>query len=139
LEIGVFTIHLVDDHDPGNAEGLSVLQGNFSADFETAHRIHQDQGTVCDAHRRNNLADKIGVPGCVEQVEFEILIDYRQNRGKERNAAALFFIIKVRDCGFVFNGAQAGDGPGEVKDALGEHRLAGIAMRGKNDVADGGG
>ena len=95
LVAGVFTVHLVDDHDFGDAESFRVLQGYFRANFETANGINQDESAVRDTHRRNDLADEIGVTGSVEQVEFEILVEHRQNRGKERNAAALFFFVKI--------------------------------------------
>ena len=133
-ETGILAIHAVDDEEARQAKIHGGAPGQFGADFDPTHRIHEDDRAVRHAESRDHLADKIGVTRCVEHIDLVVTIFNGKNAGVERKFTADFLFIVIRSGCPILDLAETGGGPRKMQKRLGQHGFACRAMRDEGDV-----
>ena len=136
VEVGVLTIHLVDDEHFRNMILGGQLPRLFSADGNTAHSADDDTGSLHDAQGTHRLADKVKIAGHVDDVDHLLLPFDGSSGGADGNAALDFFGVKVGDRIAVFHTALTVDSFRSEEQRLSQSGLAFAAMPHEGDVPD---
>ena len=134
--VGVFRVHTVDDEHAAYVVLLGVSPGFFSAHSQAADGAYHDRGGFHHAQGTHHFADKIKIAGNVDQVDLGALPFHGSGRGADRNAAFVFFGVKVGHGGAGFNLALTVDHARGKKHSLGEGGFALAAVTQQRDVAD---
>ena len=133
---GVFAVQAGDHDGAGNAAAARHAPDGLGADLHAGGSIDDEDGGVGDGDGGDDFADEVGVAGSVEQVDAEVAVGERDERGADRHAAVAFFGVEVGDGVAVFNAPDAGNRPGRKRERLNERRLARALVPHDGDVAD---
>ena len=150
LEAGVVAVHLADDENAGQLELDGVVPDFFRHHFGASHRVHEDERAVGGHQRRLGVVDEEVVAGRVDEVELDFLsrgpalrslggggpLGVRERR-PDGNLARDFFFVEVGHRLALVHPPQALDEPGGVQAGGDQRGLAGVAVAGDPDGADG--
>src|SRR5690606_8743002 len=127
-EIGVLTVHLVDDDESGELTLQAVGPDPFGSYCHTRDGRYDDHRRIGGRQAAADLADEVGVAGGVDDVELVATPLKGVNSGVDRDLPALLLRRRVRRRGAVFDGAKGRYGPRPVEHRLDQRRLAGAAV-----------
>ena len=69
LEAGADAIHLVDEHEPRNAERVGAPPDGLGLGLDPVDGVEDDDGAIEDAQAALDLDGEVDVPGRVDQVD----------------------------------------------------------------------
>jgi hypothetical protein len=133
--VGPDAVALVDEHDARHAVALHLAPDRLRLRLDPGHRVDHEHGSVEHAHAALDLEREVDVAGRVDQVELRVLPG-DAGRGRRDGDAALALLGHPVHRGRPL--VDAADTPldaGDVEDALGDRRLAGVDVRCDAEVA----
>ena len=129
-------VELVDEDQPGKAELPRHLPEDLVLHLDAFHRREDEHCEVDDPQGGLRLADEVGVPGNVDEVDLVIRpLDGGQGE-RDRDGFLHLFRLEVADGVAVFDATQAGRRPREEDEGLRQRGLAGSLVPEKAHVAD---
>ena len=72
VEAGALAVELVDEDQAGQAQLGGEVPDRLGLGLDALHRAHHDDGQVDDRQRGADLAEEVGVPGGVDDVELDV-------------------------------------------------------------------
>ena len=109
--VGTGLVELGDHHGPGHAHlGTLPPQGAGPGVHALVGRDHE-QGAVGSAESGSQLTDEVGIPGGVDEVDLDAVVDQGGERQGDGPLVGLLGVLEVRDGGPVPHRARTGDGP----------------------------
>jgi hypothetical protein len=136
VEIGVLSVHLVDEDHARQRTLLGKPPGLLGADFDPGRSVDNDDRGIGDPQRRRHFPQEIGVTRCVEQIDLRLPPLDRRDRGADGNMALDLVRIEIGDRVPVFDPTQAVDRLGVEQQRFGQGGLAGSTVGEKTDVPD---
>ena len=136
FEVGVFTVHLVDDDQAGGTGLAGQIPCLLGADGQAADCANGDQCVFADGHGADHLAGEVEVAGNVD----EVILGFIPLEGSHARGNGYFtlylFGIAVGSSGTVFNAALTVDSAGIIEQSFDEGGFTVTAMADHGDVAD---
>ena len=136
VKIGVFPTHAVDEDHPGDAGVAGESPAVFRADFDGGCGIRHDQRGFGHAYGRLDLADKIRIPGRINQVDLRITPFERCHRRGDRHSALDLILVIVTDSISIFRLTHASGCVGGEEHCLNKGRFSGTAVTDHSHIAD---
>ena len=136
VEVGVFPVHLVDDHHAGFARLFAHGHGLFRSHHRAGNSAYHDQGRVRQRHGSSHFAIKIEKARGVNDVDLDILPLEGRQRGVDGNGALDLFGIVVGGGIAVFHLTDTLDQTGIKKHCLGKGGFPFAAVAENADIAD---
>ena len=137
LEVGVFTVHLVDDHDMGLVLFMAHGHSLFCTHHGAGNGAHHDDSAVAEEHGGSYIAIEIVTTRSIDKVDLGVFPLDRKHAHVDGAAALDLFRIKVGSGGSVFNLADTIQKSGIKKHGLCQSGLALASMAENAYVADG--
>ena len=109
IERSTLFVELVDEDHPRHAVILGNTPRILRLDLNTLNRRDNEDGEVGNTHGCVYVADEVGVPGCVDQVDLEALPLEGCESERQRHAPGVLFWVEVGDRGALFNRSEALD------------------------------
>ena len=117
---GLGTRQAVHEHRARQAQVLGRIPKLDGRRLRTGLGVDHKQSRLADAHRREGVADKIGIARGIEHVDAGALpVDRRDGRRDGKRALDLFGVVVERGLGAVV-AAQTGGLAGKVEHGFGE-------------------
>ena len=110
VEVGVFTVHAVDDDGAGDAALCGHLPGMLGADLHARGGADHDYGGVGGRETAVGLADEVGVTGGVDEVELVVFPLRGEEGGVDADLALDLVGVEVGGRGAVFDASEAVNG-----------------------------
>ena len=126
VEVGVLPVELAHDDQLGQVFGH--LPHLDRADFDARRGRDEDEGGICSAEGRHDLAAIVGIAGAVNQVDLEVLVYDRKDGRLNAILALVLFRLVVGSSRLVLDPAQSGRRLGREKRCFGENGLASTAV-----------
>ena len=136
LERRALAIQLVHEDRAGQPRFHRELPRRFRLHLDAVDRRDDDDHRIDRSDRGSEIADEVGVAGCVQDVDLDAVPFDGRHRERDRDALALLVRIVIGDRVAVLDGAHARDGAGCVQHGLQEGGLAGAAVADQQDVTD---
>ena len=136
IEVGVFPVHLVDDHHAGFTRLFAHGHGLFRSHHRAGNSAYHDQGRVRQRHGSGHFAIKIEKARGVNDVDLDILPLEGRQRGVDGNGALDLFGIVVGGGIAVFHLTDTLDQTGIKKHCLGKGGFPFAAVAENADIAD---
>ena len=124
--------HAVDLVDEEEERSLRRADGAGELDGLRLHAFHggDDQhDRIEHAQRALDFGHEVGMPGGIDEVDFEIVQAERGHRGLDGDAAGALELEGIGLGGAFIDTAWGGYDPGFVEDSFGEGGFTGVDMR----------
>ena len=136
LEVGPGLVQLGDDHDARHRHRGALAPQRPGRVVDALVGRHDEERTVGRAQAGAELTDEVGVPGGVDEVDLDAVVDQRRDREGDRAAVGVLGLLEVGDGRAVAHGARAGECARGGEQGLGEGGLAGARGPDQHHVAD---
>jgi len=133
-EVGVLTIHFVDDDGNWKPEFLRIIERQLGAHLWAGHGVHHDDRCIGHAHGVLCLAHEVHIAGRVQDVDLVPAVLDGQQRAVNGQAARLLILIEVGDGVPLFDLFQTSGRAGGEQQALGQAGLAGALVAYQSDI-----
>ena len=127
-KIIVWIVALIDKKYFRYAGLCGGVKRQFRADLNAALTVHHNDGTARHTERLTDLALKIGITRRIQNVDFNIFINKRSQRGGNRKAALLFFRVKIANRVSVRDLSHAVGSSAQVKHCFDQRGLPARAV-----------
>ena len=91
IEIGVFSVHSVDENETRGFFLIGFFPDQFGADLSAGNGVYDHKETVGNTKAAFYIAVEIHEAGSIQQVNFAIFMFKSQQRGADRNFLFRFF------------------------------------------------
>jgi hypothetical protein len=136
IDAGALTVETVQNDDPGDLELFRSGPDFFRGHLRTVHGVDDDQRGVDDTKRGSRIAEEVGHPRRVDEVDFLSVPLGVGEAGRERVLAGDFFFVVVGDRSAVVHATEPVDGAGVEQQRSRQLCLPGAAMTDQRDVSD---
>ncbi len=135
-ELDVVRVHLADDEDPPQPQLAGLLKHPPGVDADAVVGVDHNGGGVDAVQSAQGLTDEVGIARRVEQIE--LLAGMREvNQARLDGVLVQFFLfVEIANAAALVDAGRPLDRAGRGKDLVGQHRLAGVAVATKGNVAD---
>ncbi len=123
LEARALAVEAVEDDHPREAQLLRHAPGLLGLHHGPGDGVDDDERRVGDAQGRARVAHEVADPGCIDEVDLELVPLGIGEAGGERVLAGDFFLVEVRDGRAVVDLPEAVDHAGVEEERGGELRL----------------
>ncbi len=135
-EVGVFTVHLVDEGEPGHTGFFGIFPDVLGADLNPGGAAEDDKRGVHRPERAFDFGDEVGVAGGVEEIYLMVAPFARRESGADRHLAFYFFGLEVGGGRAVVYFTETGDGAGAEQQRFRERGFACATVGEDADVTD---
>ena len=133
------TVDPVQHDQARQLELLGRLPHLLGLHLDARHGVHDHEGRVGHAHRRQRVAQEVAEAGRVHQVDL-VLVPLRVSQaGRQRVLAGDLFLVEVGHRRPIVHPAEAVDHAGVEQDGRRKLRLPGARVADEGDVPDAGG
>ena len=129
-------IELVDEDRARHVARFGHLPRDLGLHLDAFDRGDDEQREVGRLQRGRDIADEVGVTGCVDHVDLVPVVLERRERERHGDAPPLLFGIEVARGVVVLDPAQARYRPGGEQHGFGEGGLACTPVADEGDVAE---
>lgn len=127
-------VRLVDEQQGGDAQPLQGPHQDPGLRLYALHGGDDQDGAVEHAQHPLHLGDEIRVPGCVDQIDGDVVDGKRHDSRFDRDAAPAFQREGIGRGAAVVDAADLVDDSGGVEKPLGQTCLTGVDMRQNSQV-----
>ena len=136
VEAGLVAVQLVDEHQAGEAQLAGQGPGGLGLRLDPLHRAHHHDHQVDDGARRPHLAEEVGIPRGVDDVELDPVDLARGERQRERHVVLDLLGLEVAHRRAVIDLARPVDGTGGEEERLRQGGLARTVVPDEGNVPD---
>jgi CDP-diacylglycerol--glycerol-3-phosphate 3-phosphatidyltransferase len=135
VEVGAWVIEAGDDHSARHVDGGALLPEGDGAGVDAVDRVDHEQRRVGCSQPGPELADEVGVPRRIQQVDLDSVLDERREREAHRSLLLDRRGVVVADRVALGHDTSATDGAGRCEQRLDQCRLARARMAHQHDVS----
>ena len=132
----VLAVEFVDEDHARELELVGVVPCRLCLNLDALDARDDEYGEVRHPHRSAHVADEVGVPGSVEDVDLGTAPLDRRKGGGDRDAFPDLLLVEVTDGVALRDLPHACGGSGEEDEGLRQRRLARTAVPYQDDVPD---
>ena len=129
IRLSAAAVYFINEDDRGDTKLSQGREQNFCLDLNPFYGGDQQDGTVKNAEGALNFGKKVRMSRGVDQVDFQVVNEKRNDRGFDRDASSFFQIQRIGlGCAFIYS-TNFVDDVCFIQDPLGQACLSSVYVR----------